>query len=282
MRPTRWQVAGAVATVGAALVGWYAWTSRDSEPEEVAISAPVGTGEKNRPQDVLAVRRRLLALGFGAEGVGTFDSSLSETLRLMNSILRGQHVVGGSDRVAVADGWLHNPGAPGWMVMPAQGPGFHNHERADLLDQHDFGTSWMADVLRAAGREYQSSYRSKHTGAALLTINDVSLRRGGPTPDHQGHECGLACDLRLPRRDGAAGGVAHLDAVYDREAARAQLHALRAHALVRRVLFNDPRLIREGLCFRSAGHDNHIHFEIEPPRSVAKAPALGNDCARRR
>ena len=278
MRHTRWYIAGAVATVGAALVGWYAWTGRGSEPEEVAISAPVGTGEKNRPQDVLAVRRRLLALGFGgAKGGEAFDSSLSETLQLMNSILRGQHVVGGGDRVAVADGWLHDPAAPRWVMMPAQGPGFHNHELADLRDQHDFGTSWMADVLRAAGREYQGSYRSKHKGAALLAINDVSLRRGGPTPDHQGHECGLACDLRLPRRGGAVGGVTYLDAVYDRESARAQLHALRTHALVRRVLFNDPRLIREGLCLPSAGHDHHIHFEIEPPRSVAKAPALGKD-----
>jgi len=281
MRLNRWHVAGAVATVSAALVGWYAWRSRDpqAEPERVAISGPVGKREANSPNDVLAVRRRLIGLGFRwAEGDGTFDSTLSETLRLMNSILRGQNVVRGSDRVAIEDGWLHEDRAPRWQLMPSQGVGFHNHERSDLRDQHDFGTSWMAEVIRAAGREYQRSHRSGHRGAALLTVNDVSLKRGGPTPDHAGHECGLACDLRLPRRNGTAGGLQHLDPDYDRAATRAQLLALRGQPQVRRILFNDPRLVREGLCRRAPGHDDHVHFEIAPPRSVAKAPTPGDEC----
>jgi hypothetical protein len=46
---------------------------------------------------------------------------------------------------------------------------------------------------------------------------------------------------------------------------RALLSAFRAQPLVRRVVFNDPVLIAEGLCTAVAGHEDHAHVEITSP-----------------
>ncbi len=258
-----WQIVGAT-TLGVAVVGIIAWR-RKSTPlvATVHLSANVGMGAPNRRHDVIAVRRRLIALGFWwAAGSGDVDAALINALKLVSSILRGQHVVRGAGLVDRNAKWLVDPNAPRWMKMPASGPGFVNYEITDLLDHHDFGTSWLADTIRAAGKVYGSQ-------CTPITINDVSLPQGGPTSDHKGHECGLACDLRLPRRDGSAGGITYKDPEYDRIAAAGQLRAFLAQPLTSRVLFNDPEFIAQGLCKRAQGHEHHIHVEIEPPVSHA-------------
>lgn len=77
--------------------------------------------------------------------------------------------------------------------------GFVNDELADDSDHHDFGTSWLADTLRDAGARYKADFLSLHPGAAVLSINDTSLPRGGFTPAHKTHQSGLASDIRLPK-----------------------------------------------------------------------------------
>ena len=93
------------------------------------------------------------------------------------------------------------------------------------------------------------------------------MKRDVNTPDHKGHETGLACDLRLPRKDGRAGGIKNpnTNTAYDRNAMRGQLLALRDQELVSKVFFNDDILCEEGLCKRLSGHNNHVHFEIRVP-----------------
>ncbi|MFO0210376.1 MAG: muramidase (flagellum-specific), partial [Pseudanabaena sp.] len=82
---------------------------------------------------------------------------------------------------------------------------------------------------------------------------------------HAGHETGLMCDVLLPRKDGDFGGITWFRAEYDQRATRALIKSIRKNKLVRSVLFNDPALIDEGICSFASGHDNHIHFEIDPP-----------------
>ena len=51
---------------------------------------------------------------------------------------------------------------------------------------------------------------------------------------------------------------------YDRPAMRAQLVALQEQPLIDTILFNDARLIKEGLCDYHVGHGDHVHFSIKP------------------
>lgn len=236
------------------------------------LSASVGKDGVNDPVDVAQVRQRLIVLGYHwlLPG-GTVDETLIPTIQLFQSIKSGVNKITGDGRVDAGGStqrWLDAVNAPRWQQMPPGSPaeGFHNAELVDQpLDHHDFGTSWMAETVSVAAGLYRDDHLTHAAGAALLTMNDVSLERGGPTPSHGTHQTGLACDLRLPNRNGTTGGLTHRSSAYDRSAMRAMLKAVKASPLTKRILFNDPDLIGEGLCQRAPGHDNHVHFEIRPP-----------------
>ena len=163
---------------------------------------------------------------------------------------------------------MHQDGAPCRLQVRT---GFINHEAQQLNDHHDFGTSWLADTLIAAGAEYHRRFLEQRPDRAPLSINDVSLPRGGDTPDHAGHETGLVVDIRLPRLNGGSGGIGNpnTNSQYDRAAMRAQLRSLKAQPMFHRALFNDNKLVQEGLCKRASGHNNHAHIEIKPPTLIA-------------
>jgi hypothetical protein len=211
------------------------------------------------------------------------DEAAITAIRLFQAIKNGLHRVehpqndGRIDPGGSTHRWLEALNAPRWQVMPrgSREAGFLNYELLDETDQHDYGTSWMAETIVAAGAAYRDAYLAAHPAAALLTINDVSLPHGGNTPDHATHETGLDCDCRLPRTDGTSGGITwnlrgtkQQNPLYDREAARAMLRVIQRQPLWHRTLFNDPVLIAEGLCIAAPGHDDHIHFEVRPPAPV--------------
>ncbi|MDX2019475.1 MAG: hypothetical protein SF187_04490 [Deltaproteobacteria bacterium] len=243
------------------------------------LSGSVGRGGANAAADVAALKNRLIALGYNWVRPGnTIDDDTIAAIKLFQSIIAGSNDLVGDGLIEVpgrpnkAYQWLQARNAPRWQTMPAgsRAEGFVNVELADLVDQHDFGTDWLAGVIRAAAAHYRDNYLRLHPTAALLTVNDVSLPRGGDTPDHGGHECGLACDLRLPRTDGTApGNTTFNTATFDRDATRGMLEALWAQPLVSRVYFNDAVLIGEGLCAQARGHDDHVHFQINAPARIA-------------
>ncbi|MFP4343582.1 MAG: peptidoglycan-binding domain-containing protein [Anaerolineales bacterium] len=240
------------------------------------LSESVGDGGENRPEDVRALKEHLVDLGFDWLTVdGEVDEALKRVVNLVQSMKAGRDVLHGDGRVDVPSppdeiwtyDWLRAANAPRWQIMPEgeAASGFVNFERADASDNHDFGAGWMAETIRGAGVWYRDQYLADHPDAALLTINDVSVPQGGDTPDHAGHETGLACDIRLPRTDGTApGATTHEHDEYDQDAMRAMLRAIRAQPRVTRILFNDPDLSAEGLGQRSPGHADHAHFEIAP------------------
>ena len=109
------------------------------------------------------------------------------------------------------------------------------------------------------------TFLSGHSSAALLTVNDTSLPRGGDTPCHATHEAGLCCDIRLPRKNGTVGGITVASADYDRAAMRAMINAFHQPAareprIVKRSGFGKRRLMPA-----AQGHLNHAHFEVHPP-----------------
>lgn len=241
----------------------------------IDIQNSVGSQGANNSDDVRAVKTRLIELGFdwlSAEGViDKVDQLTISTIKLFQTIKSGLNVITGDGRIDVngdTHKWLQATNAPRWQMMPAgsKPEGFVNDEIADHSDNHDFGTSWLADTLRGAGAKYKADFLSLHPAAAVLSINDTSLPRGGNTPAHATHESGLASDIRLPRKDGTVGGgLTVAQAAYDRSAMRAMLTAFLAQPLGKRVLLNDSVLRTEGLCSFADGHDNHAHFEIKPP-----------------
>jgi len=243
----------------------------------ISIQASVGLQGINKPDDVLTVKSRLLELGFPFVTADSVMGPLTiKAIRLFQAAKNGLNDVDdqrNDGRVDVNGDtikWLQALNAPHWQRMPAGSPaeGFVNDNIADLTDNHDFGTSWMAEALSTTGAVYRDNFLIAHPQAALLHINDTSLPQGGDTPMHHGHEAGMASDIRLPRKDGNVGGIVVTDQAFDRAAMRALIQAFRAQPAASRVFLNDQTLIHEGLCQAVAGHDNHAHFEIKPPVRV--------------
>jgi hypothetical protein len=244
----------------------------------INLSGSVGSGGINKTADKLAVKKRLHDLGFTFVGDPTnpaLNTGFIKAIKLFQSIIAGRSTVAGDGRVDVGGPthlWLQAANAPRWQTMPNSNPSIslRNREKEDTSDDHDFGTSWLADTIREISVDYHNNFRISHPGSAPFTLNDVSRPQGGDTPDHAGHETGLMCDVYLPRTDGKAGDIDMSSSLFDRNATRELIKAMRRHKLVREVYFNDPTLLRETfngrkLCNFASGHHHHIHFEINPP-----------------
>ncbi len=243
----------------------------------ITIQGSVGLNGINKPDDVLAVKTRLVELGFTFITADPVMGPIAiKAIKLFQAAKNGLNVVNdprNDGRVDVNGDtlkWLQAVNAPRWQRMPAGSvaEGFLNDNIADLSDNHDFGTSWMAETLSATGAMYSDTFLPQHPQAALLHINDTSLPQGGDTPAHFGHEAGLASDIRLPHKDGTVGGITVADGVFDRAAMRALIKAFLAQQIANQVFLSDPVLVNEGLCRAVQGHLNHAHFEITPPARI--------------
>jgi Mannosyl-glycoprotein endo-beta-N-acetylglucosaminidase len=241
---------------------------------KLAISDSVGAGGINKPIDVRTVKARLNELGYtwvGSPQDGGMQTGTILAIQLFQSIVFGASTVAGADGRIDINGftlsWLQASNAPRWATMPASDKSIslYNYEKEDTNDDHDFGTDWLARAVREIAKSYHHNFRVNNPSSAPLAINDVSRSHGGDTPDHSGHETGLMCDLMLPRKDGKFGGITFRSKEYDQKTMKAMLVAIKNYSLVRTVLFNDPDLIQAGWCNPAPAHDDHVHFEINPP-----------------
>ncbi|MCI0664444.1 MAG: peptidoglycan-binding protein [Acidobacteria bacterium] len=238
------------------------------------IQQSVGLNGVNRPADVRAVKSKLIELGFNWLNPDTIMGPATiKAIMLFQAIKNGFNRVNDSandGRIDVGRDthkWLEALNAPRWQQMPrgSIAEGFINDELIDTSDNHDFGTDWLADTLRAAGASYRDDFLSIHPEAALIHVNDISMPRGGDTPHHETHECGLCFDIRLPRKDGQAGGITINHPLYDREAMRAIIASLRKQKLAKLVLLGDEEQVDQVFCIFDARHRDHAHFNISPP-----------------
>ncbi len=241
--------------------------------QKLNLQGSVGSRGRNRASDVKLVRERLVALGYDF-AKGSSINNLIQAIRLFQSAISGSTSLRGDGRVDVrgrTHGFLEAANAPQWMRMPDKGIGFYNLEVIEQTwDNHDYGIDWISNVIRAAGIHYERLYRKNRSSVAPIAVNDVSLPKGGRTPDHAGHQSGNAGDISLPKKGGDFGGTKWSNRNYDRNATEAILKALRAQPWVnkQKLYFNDPALISKGLCRRARGHDDHIHFEIIVPAKL--------------
>lgn len=249
-----------------------------TESVTLNLSGSVGAGGINRAADKLAVKKRLHELGYTLVGNPTdptLNTGFIKAIKLFQSIIAGLSTVAGDGRVdvgGVTHLWLQAANAPRWVTMPDSNSSIslRNREKEETRDDHDFGTSWLANVILEIAADYHNNFRISNPNAAFFTLNDVSRPHGGDTPDHSGHETGLMCDVFLPRTDGKAGDIDMSSSKFDRNATRELIKAMRRHKLVREVFFNDPTLTKETfngrkLCNFANQHHHHIHFEINPP-----------------
>lgn len=242
---------------------------------KVKIDKSVGQNGVNNDSDVETIQLRLIELGLNWLQVdGKCGPQTTQAIRLFQAMKNGEEVVNRSknDGLIEVNGntllWLQAANAPHWQEMPAgsAAEGYINVEvTSQTWDNHDFGTNWLADTLKDTGAEYRDSYLKDNPNAALFTVNDVSVPRGGDTPDHSGHESGLFCDIQLPHKDGNTGGITVSSSSYDRGAMRAMLKAFIKQKLYDRIYLNDEVLQNEGLCRHASGHHDHAHFAIKPP-----------------
>ena len=222
----------------------------------------------------MAVSGRLADLGFKVKRENKVSSGLIAAINLVQSIIAGRVQVSGDGLIDVGQAthrFLAADNAPRWQEMPkgSNDEGFINFDELQGQTDHDYGTDWLINTIKAAAKIYLDGHLKANPSAAVIQTNDLSLHQGGDTPDHATHETGLSCDLRLPRRDGKAGTIWQ-DPAYDRAAMRAMLRAIRAQKVheVKRIFFNDTVLINEGLCQALGGHDNHVHIDILPPKPI--------------
>lgn len=242
----------------------------------LALSGSVGRGGANAKKDVEAVKNRLSDLGFSWVGRnGTMDAETIRTIELFQAIIDGNVNVFGVDGRIDVNGktikYLESAKAPRWQEMPNGSPaeGFKNFDN-DQGDVHDFGTSWIVEVIQESARIYTASHRKSNPSSALIVTNNLSVARGGDTSIHATHETGLSCDILLPKKNGNFGGITFRSSEYDQDAMEAMLHAIREQKKykINRIFFNDFTLAVKGLCtnLNDGGvHDNHAHIDILPP-----------------
>ncbi|AFY61796.1 hypothetical protein [Synechococcus sp. PCC 6312] len=241
------------------------------------LSGSVGRGGDNINRDVAAVKNRLCDLGFSWIGRnGTMDEETIRTIELFQAIIDGKvNVLGVDGRIDVngkTKKYLESAKAPRWQEMPrgSSREGFINFDNMQG-DTHDFGTSWMVEVIQESARIYTTSHRNSNPNSALIVTNNLSVARGGDTPIHATHETGLSCDILLPKKNGTFGGITFRSIEYDQAAMEAMLRAIRKQNKYRinRIFFNDFSLVAKGLCqnLNDGGvHDNHAHIDILPPQ----------------
>jgi hypothetical protein len=244
-------------------------------PDRIEIKGSVGSGGLNNSTDVIIIKTRLQALGFNgfAPYTSMVDQKLIRAIKLFQSIIQGSTSLIGDGKIdpnGPTLRWLNASNAPRWGKLCPEGKGFINIEAIETWDFHDFGRSWLDQAIIEIGEKYENTYRKGNASISPMLVNDVSLKHGGDTPDHAGHETGNAVDLRLPTKGGDLQTVINTwnDIRYDRQAALALLRIINAHPLFKRAFFNDHQAIGAGLCSHANGHDNHIHFEIKTPAIV--------------
>ena len=210
-----------------------------------------------RPQQDAALRARLHALGYGpftsveqqehamrllscaTEGVYTFEVECD--VGVVPCAIKGELCARAviSRRTCIlpvpcASGLVgsdtdHNRlralNAPRWVQPPSTGTGF----RVATSGLSTFATSWVAEALVVAGRQFADGHMAT-AGADPIVVIAASSRDGGLASGTAARQTGLQLDLSLPRRESSssAGAIAAAGAAIDWSTTEAQLQALTA------------------------------------------------------
>lgn len=141
----------------------------------------------------------------------------------------------------------------GFVELPQVVLGLLNFNRTS--NSH-WGKQETIDALVRIGNQLVLNYSS-------MNVGHISKRDGSEFKPHKSHRTGVDVDIRPVRKDGRNLPVTIHQAQYDRDETRKLIQVIRQNAKVKLILFNDPVLVKEGLCQRYAGHDNHLHCRFD-------------------
>jgi hypothetical protein len=107
----------------------------------LTLTASVGDNGVNNSADVIALKERLVDLGYDWLTINDIvTTELKDVINLIQSIRKGRDVRQGDGRVDVPGktyDWIRAHNAPGWQEMPQgfAGEGFENIELLDTVDK---------------------------------------------------------------------------------------------------------------------------------------------------
>lgn len=141
-------------------------------------------------------------------------------------------------------------------VLPESGVGFKTYNReSGGTDQ--VGTQLTINALIALGAAW-----FLESPDLPIQYGDLSRKGGGKFPPHSAHKNGHEVDIRPMRKDKLLAATNIFDSSYDSAKTKALVKLIRKLYPQAVVLFNDPKLINEGLTTSHSGHDNHLHLKV--------------------
>ena len=248
----------------------------------LALTGSVGTGKAkvsaphNAPADVILVRDRLINLGFtwvGGAAKGD-EKEFIRTIKLFQSICAGSGQLIGDGRIDLKKNiheWLESENAPIWVkIFNQDGPGWKC--TSDFKESNGgYCSSWLYNRLWWAGIIYRGlCFFYQIADAPPMWVRECSPTKGGDAVGHASHETGIDMDMRLPLlppdtdKWDDLGSNGYKNKRFHKNAAIMQLTAIKLAMDTQLVLFNDPDLIKRGLCSKYKNHDQHYHLRIKP------------------
>ena len=176
---------------------------------QFALSESVGLNAKNQKHDVVTVKERLSSLGFDWITINeTIDDETIDVIKLFQSIIRGRQSINADGKIDVPGityFWLNSDNAPHWLPLDDGSKtdktlGYYNSTKIDDNDDHYYGTNWLIDTIKLAGRIYYENYIIANNNSSVIYINELAKPKGGKYEPHKSHQTGLNADIRLLQR----------------------------------------------------------------------------------
>jgi peptidoglycan hydrolase-like protein with peptidoglycan-binding domain len=142
-------------------------------------------------------------------------------------------------------------------VLPNANPiGYTTYNR-EPGGRDQFGRASTIRAIIHLGEAWNKDHKN-----VPFAVGDISRRGGGPFPPHASHTDGKNVDLRPLTNNGINEPTNINAANYSHALTRELVVFIRKEFPNITIFFNDPRLLREGLTKRAAGHDNHLHLRF--------------------
>ncbi|HEX8338628.1 MAG TPA: penicillin-insensitive murein endopeptidase, partial [Pyrinomonadaceae bacterium] len=148
-----------------------------------------------------------------------------------------------------------NPGNdPGIVAqLAAEGPGYLLFNREV---NKAYGRPEFVELIREVAAEWSRRYPD-----LKLVVTDLSLRGGGPFPEHGGdHQDGREVDIWPVTNNGQAEPTNIYAPNYSRQLTTELINLIREVNPSAVVYFDDPPLVAAGLVRATLDHNNHMHI----------------------